>query len=208
MIAITVSTNYDDLLQIIISHNYKFFEKWYIITRKDDEHTLKVINTYNLENIEIVFFDFKAKRACFNKGGAIRYVQEHIIKKNLCTSPILILDSDIILPSNFMHLVKDIDIQADTLYGVEKRYDYYSNEALLHNKPDTVWIESERKDVLGFFQLYKNIDTFYDSSIDCSKCDLSFSRKFGKNNTIFGLDVKHLGKNGVNWKGRTVKDFK
>jgi hypothetical protein len=36
IIAITVSTRYDDLLEIIIPQNYKFFDKWYIITDKND----------------------------------------------------------------------------------------------------------------------------------------------------------------------------
>jgi hypothetical protein len=44
MIAITVSTNYHDLLKIIIPQNYKFFDKWYIITCIDDMDTIAVIN--------------------------------------------------------------------------------------------------------------------------------------------------------------------
>jgi hypothetical protein len=43
MIPITVSTNYDDLLNIIIPQNYKFFEKWYIITDENDKNlTLEI----------------------------------------------------------------------------------------------------------------------------------------------------------------------
>jgi hypothetical protein len=206
MIAITVSTNYDDLLEIIIPHNYIFFKKWYIITSIEDKKTLNVINNYKHNNIETIFFDFKSENAYFNKGGAIRAAQEHIKVSGL-TWPILLLDSDIILPSDFMEIVKDIDIQADTLYGAEKRYGYYSYEALLNNKPDIELIETGKNEIIGFFQLYTNQDIFYNSSIDCSECDLFFSRKFKKLYTIFGLHVKHLGIHDVNWKGRIVKDF-
>ena len=41
MIAITVSTKYADILNIIIPQNIKFFEKWYIITDETDEKQLK-----------------------------------------------------------------------------------------------------------------------------------------------------------------------
>ena len=76
MIGITVSTNYDDILNIIMPQNYKFFEKWYIITDEKDIKTLEVIKKYNYSNVEVIFYDFYANNKKFNKGGAIRYVQE------------------------------------------------------------------------------------------------------------------------------------
>lgn len=58
LVAITVSTNYDDLLKFIVPQNYKFFDTWYIITDKSDEKTIKVINDFNYKNIELMFFNF------------------------------------------------------------------------------------------------------------------------------------------------------
>ena len=51
---ITVSTNYDDFLNIIIHQNYKFFKEWYIITDINDSKTIDVINNYGHKNIFIV----------------------------------------------------------------------------------------------------------------------------------------------------------
>ena len=33
-----------------MKNNYKFFKKWYIVTDKNDNKTIEVINKYNFEN--------------------------------------------------------------------------------------------------------------------------------------------------------------
>ena len=50
IIAITVSTNYEDILKIIIPQNAKFFKKWIIITKVDD------IKTINITIINFIIF--------------------------------------------------------------------------------------------------------------------------------------------------------
>lgn len=210
IIAITVSTNYDDLLKIIIPQNNKFFYKWYIITSKTDDKTLKVIYDYNYSNsnsnIEILFYDFNANNKIFNKGGAIKYCQNIISTLNY-NGIVLILDSDIYLPNDFDSIINNIAISNDTLYGTYKRYDFYNYKNLQNNivNFDYPWA----KEFQGYFQLYKfNKNYLYNESFNCSACDLEFIKHFKNKIIIPNLIVSHLGKHYINWNGRkNTNDF-
>ena len=205
IIAITVSTNYDDLLNIIIPQNHTFFDKWYIITDKNDEKTIKVVNDYNYENIILIYFDFLKNNKKFNKGGAIRYCQKEIITNLHCDCNIIILDSDIYLPDNFIHIINQVPIKNNTLYGTNKRYDYYSYDNFKNGIIDFDYPWS--KEFQGYFQLYKyDKNKLYDESFNCSECDLKFLKHFQHKITIPDLNVCHLGKSGVNWNKRINKN--
>jgi hypothetical protein len=227
IIAITVSVNYHDILQHIIHQNAKFLKLWYIITSPDDVNTIRVIKESNLPNIEILIYndfftpflfenahkmgvssaksnvakvilnDRLCKNVTFDKGGAILYAQQHI--DNYYTDAnIVILDSDIYLPDNFMdNIPKDLD--NNTLYGVSQRLDYWTlNDFKLnrnsHNYPAV-------KNIVGFFQLYKQCSYKYKKSNNCSQCDDDFKKLF-KITKQLPLSVKHLGREKVNWNGR------
>jgi hypothetical protein len=207
MIAITVSTNYDDILKIIIPQNYTFFEKWYIITDENDKNTIKVIEDYGYDNIHIIYYDFYANNKTFNKGGAIRYCQEDIISKLNYDGNLVILDSDIFLPTNFNEIISNITIETDTLYGTNKRLDYYSydnfkNDIIDHDYPYS-------KEFQGYFQLYKyDQNKLYIESYNCAGCDMSFKDNFTRKITIAELNVSHLGRSCVNWNKRNDRtDF-
>jgi hypothetical protein len=231
MIAISVSTNYDDLLAIILPQNYKFFDKWYIVTRPDDEKTINVVKSANYPNVELVFFNFFAplnisrveyrRRTLmkkprlvhitevvtpkFNKGGAIRMCQQKLINEGY-TGSVLLLDSDIYLPDNFTEIIGTI--RDNTLYGTEKRSDYYSLNAFQKKVPDNIYPGSQQ--FHGYFQLYKQTPAYlYKDSGNCSTCDMEFIDLFKQKQVITNLCVDHLGKPGINWDMRlTHDDFK
>jgi len=115
LVCITVSTNYDDILGVVIHQNQRFFQKWYIITHPDDDDTVDLVEKAGYDNIQLLYFDFY-KDAVFNKGGAIAAVQDHI-KDLYMGKPILLLDSDIFLPDDFFDVVSKVEIKPDTLYG-------------------------------------------------------------------------------------------
>jgi hypothetical protein len=182
MIAITVSTNYDDILDIILPQNYKFFEKWYIITDKNDSNTINVINKHNFSNIFLIFYNFYRNNKIFNKGGAIRYCQE-IIGNLQYNGNLVLLDSDIWLPNNFIEILNDNiindNIDDNVIYGTDKRYDYYSYDHFKNNIIDFDYPWS--KEFQGYFQLYKyDKKKLYDESNNCSGCDLEFLKFFSK----------------------------
>jgi hypothetical protein len=204
MIAITISTNYDDILNIVIPMNYKYFYKWFIVTDKNDKKTIDVINKYNLKNIEIVYFDFYKDGKKFNKGGAVKYVQEMISNYNY-NGLVLIIDSDIVLPKNFPLYFTTIKPDKNTIYGC-KRLDFYSLENLKNNKPDFIY-NMYNSFFVGYFQLYLyNKDFLYEDSYNCSECDAKFLKYFKNTHLIPNLCVGHLGKNEQNWNGRINKD--
>lgn len=201
-IAITISTNYDDILQYILPQNQKFFDKWIIVTHKDDKKTIDLIDKFNFKNVELLFFDFYADGKIFNKGGAIKFAQKTIPSSNI--GDVLLLDSDILLPDNFNDIIKNIDTKNDVLYGVRKRLDFHSYANLMSGKQDHSYIGNFH----GFFQLYKfNPSYLYNDSINCSQCDLDFANLFETKQIIKDLLVKHLGKNAVNWDKRDKTDF-
>jgi hypothetical protein len=204
MIAISVSTNYDDLLNIILPQNYKFFDKWYIVTNKNDVKTIDVINHHNFPNVETIYYNFHSNKKIFNKGGAIRYCQELISSTNY-EGNILLLDSDIYLPDNFMDIVKNIEIKPYVLYGTNDRNDYYSYDHFKNNIIDSIYPYA--KSFQGYFQLYRhNKSIIYDHSMNCSECDLYFHRFFHQKILIPTLTVSHLGKSGIHWNGRLNKN--
>ena len=199
-VAITTSTKYADLLKMTIPHNYSFFEKWYIITHPDDVETIKVIRDYDHPNIEIVFFDFYENGALFNKGGAIKMLQQQIP----CGTPVLLIDSDIILPEDFLQLIPEMD--PDSLYSSKFRHEFYSIINLQHNKPNKVYIN----DFSGFFHLYTQSPTrLYPESRDASVCDFTFKKLFPKDKQVALTELipKHLGREKINWTGRKGFDF-
>ena len=205
MIAITVSTKYADILNIIIPQNIRFFEKWYIITDENDEKTIKVIKDHNFNNIEILFYNFYNNNKSFDKGGAIRYCQKNIIPLLNYSGNILLLDSDIYLPNNFSEIMNTIEVQEDTLYGTEKRHDFYSYENFKNYKIDLDYPWSRQ--FQGYFQLYKfNKNLLYNESHNCASCDLEFTRSFKNKQIIHGLCVSHLGKNAIHWDTRKNYD--
>ena len=61
IIGITVSKNYDDLLQIAIDNNVDLFEKWYIVTQEDDEKTINVVKKCAFPNVELLFYPLVPK---------------------------------------------------------------------------------------------------------------------------------------------------
>ena len=207
MIAITVSTNYDDILKIIIPQNHTFFEKWYIITDKNDKDTIKVINDYNYDNIHILYYNFYEHHRIFDKGGAIKYCQKDVVSKLNYTGNVVILDSDIFLPSNFLEIINKVNVEDETLYGTNRRMDYYSYKNLKNNVIDHEYEYS--RSFQGYFQLYKyNPTQLYSESHNCAGCDITFQDQFKNKIIIDSLDVSHLGRSCTNWNKRLDKsDF-
>lgn len=211
LICITVSTNYSDILQVILSQNLKFIDKWFIITSKSDNSTVNLIQ--NNDKIVVLYYDFQNDNNTFDKGGAIKMAQEHIYGMySECL--ILLLDSDIYLPNNFLHVIMNLLdrslLKANILFHPKKRLDFYKLSDFYEktNYFDYPWMT----DFQGFFQLYyhdtkmNNTNYLYQTSHNCSSCDLLFKNQFCEKEHI-DIAVYHLGKNGVNWNGRKEIDF-
>jgi len=188
MIAISVFTYYDDVLKSLISHNYRFFDKWFIITRLDDLKTIKIIKESGFSNIELLYYDFYDTNGVFNHCGAIRHGQEQIpySYKGL----VVILDSQIYLPNNFYDIIRNTEIQEDTLYGPECRNDYYSYDYFLNNISEFRNYEYQLID--GYFQLYKHNSKYLYQESTLRTSDIYFCQHFSKKQFIPSLIISYI----------------
>ena len=214
IIAITVSTNYSDLL-VNCLNNRIFYKKWYIITEKNDKATIDLINENNVDNkIEILYYDFKNNNNNFDKGGAILLAQNKI-NEYYTNETILIIDSDIILPLSFGDAFMNTTIEDDTIYNVNDRinyltYDDYKNNKIISKISDKIKTNANWK-IAGYFQLYKSNKYLYEKSFNCGHCDIKFHKQFA-NNKILNVDVSHIGIDSDwpigqnNWDGRILND--
>jgi len=195
IIAITVCVNYHDILSHMLT-NSKFFSKWYIVTCSKDA-TIELIKNSGL-NIEILLYPDFYKKATFNKGGAVRFAQQHVEKIHKSCN-LLLLDADICLPDDFMSKLPAM-LNADTLYGVSGRLDYWTLEDYKNKKNPRPYVHGSK--CVGFFQLYKQSSKYmYKDSQNCSECDDEFIKLFKKKENL-KFSVSHLGKEKVNWDGR------
>ena len=203
---ITISVNYHKELDLIIPENIKFFDKWIIVTSKEDTNTISIINKYNKiynNKITILYYDFKKhKGSTFDKGGGIKYAQEYINNLNNKCNLILLLDSDIILPNDFNKFLEEIDIDSDTLICSDQRLIYKNIDDYINKNKKNTYIADAQIKCLGYFQLYKKSNNkFYQKSINASKCDLHFGNIF-KKKKMYNKSIIHLGEESVNWNGK------
>jgi len=209
LIAITISTNYSDILEIILKQNLKFFDHWYIITQKNDENTINLIK--NIDKITILYYNFQSNNSDFDKGGAIKQAQLHIYQK-YNKSIILIIDSDIYLPDNFYEIINNESFKINTLYGSLIRLDFYKLSDFYNKKNFAIYHNSA--EFCGYFQIYffdKSLENnklyLYDCSYHCGICDDNFKKLFTKFK-ILEIGVYHFGIGNLHWKGRIdSKDF-
>ena len=142
----------------------------------------------------------------FDKGAAIRSIQKiHIVKENPTENDlVLLLDSDIVLPSNFQEILNSKTFEANTLYGT-KRKDFMFYSDFAENKNAKVYNQFE---LAGYFHLYK-----YDSKKLCKRThdagwvDAEFKEQFKYNYVFSESIVSHLGCGGMNWKGKSSETF-
>jgi len=201
IVAITVSTGYDDLLEYLLPQNLPLFDKWIIVTDKKDLTTQNLVNLY--PEVKLILVNFKSWWRVFNKGKGIRKAQLWAYK-NFPSSWYLLLDSDILISTDFSRTVRmETELKNKNLYGSFNRLDFKKMSDL---KSGVNFLPYEHNgDVHGYFQLYK-MKRLYRNSRDASWCDLQFSNRFREKILLHGFTCDHLGVKG-NWKGRTTKDF-
>ncbi len=209
LICITISTKYDDILQLIIKQNIQFFTKWYIVTDINDIKTIDVIKNHqkNHDNIDILYFDFWENKAKFNKGGAVKYAQQYVYEKYQNKDIfILLLDSDIYIPNEFNDIYKELIKEPENvLYAPEYRYDYAKYSDFINQKNGILYYLNQK--YMGFFQLYfKEPKLYYENSVNCASCDSLFRNKFKNRKIIKNLVVSHLGIPKINWNTRKNTD--
>ena len=201
MIAITVSTNFSDLVPIIINANERFFKHWYWVTDPNDQATIDLIPKNDKHTI--LYWDFRNRGVAFDKGGALRLAQATAFKE-YPDEWYLGIDSDIALYPDFF--VDTSKLDPTKLYGAAYRHHFYTknnfDNGLVDDYETNTW-------PWGFFQLYK-VKNYYTNSYDCSLCDDRFISCWGNTHEIREQNVvllenvicRHMGKKNQHWQGR------
>ena len=136
--AVTVSIDYSDYLQKIIS-NKELLDNWLIVTHKDDKKTIKVCKDNKLN---FIYSQKIYENAVFAKSKAINEGLEHLNPDDW----ILQLDSDAKLPDNFKTVISENVKNKNIIYG-SRRYDDMGNDiGIITGMP--------YKGAVGFFQLW------------------------------------------------------
>jgi hypothetical protein len=201
MAAITVSTNYSDILPYTLEANRKYFKNWIFVTDVNDTKTIEVLKKE--PTVTILYWDFQNGGRSFDKGGAVRHAQEYAYL-NFPNEWYLIIDSDICLSNDFKIDLNSLN--SEVVYGCSKRHDFYK---LSDYKKDENFYDCPTYNFpLGFFQLYKQ-KKYYEPSHSAASCDDQFVKRCFNQQGMFNHFVcNHLGKNEINWSGRkSTLDF-
>ena len=219
LIGICVSYNYMDTLKFMIPINYNHFDKIYLITQEDDNETIEFCKGF--PNVEVLLFTFKTDAAVFNKGGALKMGQK-IAYDNYPDHWYLIIDSDIILPNNFIDILKNENLNENYIYGAVRNNIETSSQLFKPIIPDHKWTQNDMTfnwqinakvtgpGILGSFQLYK-LKKIYKPSSDLwfNGADYDFYFAWINFNIFCQLEnivYLHLGFTAKNWNGK-VKGF-
>ena len=140
IVAITVSTNYIDILPFVYERNKGCFKHWVFVTDKNDQETINFLS--NKPNVTVLYWDFQNERRHFDKGGAIRHAQYYVYDK-FPNDWYLLIDSDIVLPSDvqtalYAEIIPDLEkapsISEIAIFGIHDRFDFLKMSDLLAEK--------------------------------------------------------------------------
>ena len=217
LVAICVSYNYFDALQFTLPVNYLHFDKIYLITQEDDIQTIEFCKNFN--NVCIFFYNFKNNGKKFDKFGALNFMQK-IVYEECPESWYLIIDSDIVLPNNFIDILYKEKLNSKCIYGgirnnLLKTSEFLDKRAIINdinniNFPNNNILhwKNQPPSILGCFQLYKK-KCLYDITYDNAEGFGDY--QFGHINfDIFchleNIIYFHIGPGFVNWGGK-VESF-
>lgn len=111
--AVTVCVGYADFLEEVVGYNKSQFDRWVIVTAKDDDATRHVCRKHRLQCLTTE--DHK-RDGDFNKGRMV----ERGLQLLSGNSWILHLDADIVLPCTFRHDLERAHLKDDAIHGFDR----------------------------------------------------------------------------------------
>lgn len=202
-IGLTISVYYSDKLPYVIQ-NVEHLDAWYFVVDRRDTRTLAFLHGVADPKIRLLYYDnFVTLQSKFNKSGAVRFGQS-VVHTAYPDDWVIVLDSDIVLPTNFSKVLGATALDKQCLYGCE-RFDYRSKTDLALGR-GVPYASMKKHHFVGYFQMYFRKDALYPTaSVNCGECDVVFLDTFfptKKLRQLLPLRVKHLGYSNVNWDGR------
>lgn len=233
--AVTVCIGYGDFLAETVKYNAHIFDKWIIVTTKEDKATREVCRRHSLP---ILITEDGSRDGEFSKGRMIERALQHLAADGWR----LHVDADIVLPARTHHLLDAAHLEEDTIYGVDrimvKNYDDWqkllASGWMSHdyhcriNFPAGYQVGSRWAHhtngycPIGFFQMWHSTqDLYYGTRTkpypmvhnDACRTDVQHSMQWDRRcrALIPELIAVHLESEpaplGANWRGRTTKHF-
>jgi hypothetical protein len=193
--AIIVAVDYDGELAVTLPHVRAQVDHVYVVTKEDATETRRIANE---NGCHVLSTDvWQEREAKFNKAGAIRLAQLYVQQTHPSAWQLL-LDADIVIPSNLRHTVAALPNDDSVLY-VAHRADFYDDAAIDAGKPSATYPPI----AAGFFQLHRSNRLYADWSKSAQQCDLDFAASFPAVR-LLSLTCCHLGRDGQNWEGRVT----
>lgn len=184
------------------------FEKLYILTHEDDTDTIEFCG--NFDNVEVLLYNFVNNGKRFDKYGAMNYAQ-HIIYKTYPNHWYLNIDSDIILPNNFIDILKKEELRDNCIYGIVRNEVLKSSELINKNKLleknknfQRYLFRRQPNLIVGFFQMYKK-HVYQNINFDsAAHGDINFCCSFELQKNLTNIHCFHLGPTVQNWNGKVA----
>ncbi len=109
--AVTICINYSDHLKYCLTNRF-YLDRWVIVTVEDDLETIRLCETHSIEYLlSKRIFEAGAE---FSKGKAINEGIARLSKAGW----IVVLDSDIVLPFDFRHVVDAVQLSKQNLRSI------------------------------------------------------------------------------------------
>lgn len=201
---VIVSVDYNDFLSITLDSMSRLFNIT-VVTSTSDIVCQQLCKKFNVNCV--ITGKMYENGAIFNKGKAINEGLKSIKNPDW----ILLLDADIYLKPDFLDVVKNSNLNINSLVMC-KRLIIDNNEDFIKWENGEDVGQLERSKGYGYFQMFNansqyNRKFFYSEEYsDASESDLEFRDRF-KIKSELDTYVVHLGDTGQNWSGRITEKF-
>jgi hypothetical protein len=112
--AVSVCVGYSDFLRETAPLNKSYFDRWVIVTSKDDQDTMDVCHWLSLPFVTTD--DFGRNGGGFNKGRGIQRGLDNLA----CRDFIMHIDADIVLPPEFPQALQMAHLEERKIYGCDR----------------------------------------------------------------------------------------
>ena len=112
--AVTVCVNYSDFLYVALTHNIGLVDRWIVVTSPEDTETRQVCHDFDIQCV--ISDEHRRGNATFNKGRMI----EQGLRQCSFGSWRLHMDADIVLPTQFRHVLAAAHPQTHKIYGCDR----------------------------------------------------------------------------------------
>ncbi len=233
--AVTVCVGYSDFLEATIKQNKGLFDRWVIVTSREDIDTIELCRKYS---IQVILSNDHKRDGGFSKGRLIERGLQHLSSKGWRIH----LDADIVLPRNFRNIIEAAHLHTENLYGADRIMvrsrdewnkllasgwtgnDYHCRVPLPAGlEVGARWgHHNEGYCPIGFFQMWHSSQDQYRGARirpypihhnDACRTDVQFALQWDRRNRVLipEIIVVHLESEksamGTNWNGRKTKKF-